>query len=194
MLGEIMGLILKDGTGVALRPLENGDQENLVKFFTRMPRSDLLIYKDDVRERETIESWFSNSMHKKVFQLAAIIDTEIIAKGTLRKEGSYWRHAAEIILIVDFDYRGRGLGSQMFKTLLAEGLKQNFEKVIMRFTPDNKSFTGMLAHFNLKPEAVLTTYITCKETEEQKDLMIASYNLEDWKGRFELYGMDVKSL
>jgi hypothetical protein len=65
---------------------------------------------------------------------------------------------------------------------------------IIRSTPDNKSFTGMLAHFNLKPEAVLNTYVRCKETGEQKHLMIASYNLEDWKGRFELYRMDVKSL
>jgi hypothetical protein len=36
-------LILKDWTGVALRPLDNGDQENLVKFFTKIPRTDLLI-------------------------------------------------------------------------------------------------------------------------------------------------------
>lgn len=34
-------LILKDGTGVALRPLDNGDQENLVKCFTKLTRSDL---------------------------------------------------------------------------------------------------------------------------------------------------------
>lgn len=52
----------------------------------------------------------------------------------------------------------------------------------------------MLAPFNLKPEAVLSTCVTCKETEEHKDHLIASYNLEDWKGRFELYGMNVKVL
>ncbi len=187
-------LMLKDGTGVALRALDNGDQENLVKFFTKIPRSDLLIYKDHVIGRETIESWFTSSMYKKVFQLAALKDTEIIAKGILQKEGSYWQHAAEIKLIVEPDYRGKGLGSQMFKTFLAEGLKQNFGKVIVRFTPDNKSFTKMLDNFALKPEAVLNSYVTCTETGEQKDLIIASYNLEDWKGRFELYGMDVKSL
>lgn len=52
----------------------------------------------------------------------------------------------------------------MFKTFLAEGLKQNFEKVIIRFTPDNKSFAKMLDNFALKPEALLNTYVECKET------------------------------
>ena len=112
-------LILKDRTGVILRPFENKDLENLFRFFSRIPRSDILIFKEDVGRSETIESWFTNPMYNKVFQLVALKDDEIIAKGTLHKEGLYWQYAAEIKLIVDPDYRGRGLGSQMFKALLA---------------------------------------------------------------------------
>jgi len=180
---------LKDGTRVILRPLEDEDLENLFRFFARIPRSDILIFKDDAGRLETIESWFTNPVYKKVFQLVALKEDEIIAKGTLHKEGLYWQHAAEIKLIVDPDYRGRGLGSQMFKTLLVEGLKHSFEKIIVRFTPDNKSFTRMLDHFGFKPEAVLNCYVSCEETGEHKDLIIASYNLEDWKGRFEFYSL-----
>jgi RimJ/RimL family protein N-acetyltransferase len=189
-----IGLILKDTTRVILKPPENEDLENLFKFFSKIPRSDLLIYKDDVREWETIESWFTSSMYEKIFQLIALRDSEIIAKGTLHKEGLYWQHAAEIKLIVDPDYRGRGLGSQMFNTLLAKGLKYNFEKIIVRFTPDNKSFIRMLEHFGFKPEAVLNCYVKCEETGEHKDLVIASYNLEDWKGRSEFYSFVYDSL
>jgi RimJ/RimL family protein N-acetyltransferase len=187
-------LSLKDGTRVILRPLKNEDLEHLFGFFSRIPRADILIFKDDVGGLETIESWFTNPMYKKVFQLVALKNDEIIAKGTLNKEGLYWQHAAEIKLIVDPNYRGKGLGSQMFKSLLAEGLRHGFEKLIVRFTPDNKSFIRMLDHFGFKPEALLNCYVSYEDTEEHKDLVIASYNLEDWKGRFELYGMDLKSL
>jgi RimJ/RimL family protein N-acetyltransferase len=182
-------LLLKDATRVRLRSLENEDMENLFKFFSKIPRTDLLIYKDDVGKWETIESWFTSPLYEKVYQIIALKDLEIIAKGTLHKGGLYWQHAAEIKLIVDPDYRGRGLGSQMFKTLLAEALKLSFEKIIVRFTSDNKSFTRMLDHFGFKPEAVLNCYISCEETGEHKDLVIASYNLEDWKGRFEFYSL-----
>ena len=180
-------LLLKDATRVSLRSLENEDMESLFKFFSRIPRTDLLIYKDDVRKWETIESWFTSPLYEKIYQIIALKDEEIVAKGTLHKGGLYWQHAAEIKLIVDPDYRGRGLGSQMFKTLLAEALNRSFEKIIVRFTPDNRSFTRMLDHFGFKPEAVLNCYVRCEETGEQKDLVIASYNLGDWKGRFEFY-------
>jgi RimJ/RimL family protein N-acetyltransferase len=182
-------LILKDSTRVILRPIEQGDLENLSKFFSKIPGADLLIYKDDVRKLETIESWFTSSMYNKVLQLVALKSVEIIAKGTLHKEGLYWQHAVEIKLIVDPDYRGRGLGSQIFKTLLAEGLRHSFEKIIVRFTPDNKSFTRILGHFGFKPEAVLNCYVKCEETGKHKDLVIASYNLQDWERRFEFYNL-----
>ena len=77
----------------------------------------------------------------------------------------------------------------MFKMLLAEGLNQNFEKVVVRFTNDNKSFIRILDHFGFKPEAVLTCYIKDEQTEIKKDLVIASYNLKDWARRFEFYNI-----
>ncbi len=182
-------LILKDSTKVILRPLEKLDLENLSKFFSKIPRSDLLIYKDDVRKQETIESWFTSSMYNKILQLVAIKSGEIIAKGTLHKEGLYWQHAVEIKLIVDPDYRGKGLGSQMFKALLAEGLKHGFEKIIVRFTPGSKGFIRILDNLGFRPEAVFNCYVKCEESGEHKDLVIASYNLEDWKRRFEFYNL-----
>jgi len=182
-------LVLKNATKIILRPLEEGNLENLSKFFSKIPESDLLIYKDDVRNLETIESWFTNSMYKKILQLVAIKSGEIIANGTLHKEGLYWQHAVEIKLIVDPDHRGKGLGSQMFKALLAEGLKHGFEKIIVRFTPDSKSFIRILDNLSFRPEAVFNCYVKCEESGEHKDLVIASYNLEDWERRFEFYSL-----
>jgi RimJ/RimL family protein N-acetyltransferase len=180
-------LILKDATRVIIRPAEREDLEYLFKFFSKIPRSDLLIYRDDVGKWETIESWFTSPQYRKVLQLIALKESEIVAKGTLHHEGLYWRRAAEIKLIVDPDYRGKGLGSQMFKVLLAEGLLHKFEKIIVRFTTDNKSFIRILDQFGFKPEAVLRCYIKSEESREYKDLVVASYNLEDWERRFELY-------
>ena len=110
-----------------------------------------------------------------------------MSKGTLHQEGLYWQDAAELKLVVTPDYRGRGLGSQMFKILLTEGLALNFRKIITRFTPNNKSFITILEHYGFKPETVLRSYSNGENNGGYKDLMIASYNLEDWEGRFEVY-------
>jgi RimJ/RimL family protein N-acetyltransferase len=182
-------LILKDKTKIMLRPLEEDDMEGLYNFFNKVPRSDLIIFKDDVGRLETVESWFTSARYSKVFQLIALRGKDIIGKGTLHKEGLYWRSSIELKLIVAPEHRGKGLGLQMFKVLLAEGLNHNFEKVVVRFTSDNKSFIRILDHFGFKPEAVLTCYIKDEETRVSKDLIIASYNLKDWSRRFEFYNL-----
>ena len=38
-----------------------------------------------------------------------------------------------------------------------------------------------------KPETILRYYLIDEEKNERRDLVIASYNLEDWTRRFEFY-------
>ncbi|MBI2486464.1 MAG: GNAT family N-acetyltransferase [Deltaproteobacteria bacterium] len=180
-------LILKDATKITVRPAEKEDLEDLFSFFSRIPRSDLLIYKDDVTRWETIESWFMSTRYNKILQLVALKGSEIVGKGTLHKEGLYWHNAAELKLIISPDCRARGLGLQMFKILLAESLVHGFEKVIVRYAVDNKSFMRILDHFGFKPEAVLRRYISDEHAKGCRDLVVASYDLKDWQGRFEFY-------
>jgi len=180
-------LTLKDRSTVTARPIDRGDIEALYNFFSGIPRSDLLIYKDDMTKRDSIESWFTSPDYRKTFQLVSLKKNEIIAKGTLHNEGLYWSNAAEIKLIVRPDYRGKGLGSQLFHILLNEGLKKNFRKIIVRYMMDNLSFYKILSHYGFEPETVLSSYIKDETAGVTKDLIIASYNLENWDRRFEFY-------
>lgn len=180
-------LLLKDKTKVITRPIIEQDLEELLKFFSTIPRNDLLIYKDDVTRLEALESWFLSTNYKKVSEIVTLKGDEIIAKGTLHTEGLYWPHAAEVKLIVHPEYRGRGLGSQMFNLLLYEGLKHHFQKIIVRYIPDNLSFKKILSHYGFNPETVLNCYVMDDATKEQKDLVIASYDLQNWERRFEFY-------
>lgn len=178
---------LKDKTSVLVRPLVEEDLDDVVKFFSKIPRSDLLIYKDDVVNTESIESWFTSSKYNKTLQLVTIHEDKIIAKGTLHKEGLYWTNATELKLIVDPGYRGKGLGTQIFNILLYEVIERRFQKVLVRYTPDNNIFLKIINRYGFKPESVLRYYLE-EESKVRKDLIVASYNLEDWSRRFEYYG------
>ena len=180
-------LKLKDGTVVTARPLESPDLAAVYKFFTEIPRRDLLIYKDDVSSMQSIESWFTNPGYKKLAQLLCIKEDEIVAKGTVHSEGLYWSNAAEIKLIVHPGHRGKGIGSQMFHALLHEGIKSNYRKIIVRYALGNVSFSKILSHYGFEPETVLNSYTKDEKSGEATDLVIASYNLENWERRFEFY-------
>ena len=180
-------LELIDKTRVTIRPVEPVDVEGLYKFFSKITRLDLLVYKDDVTKWENVEGWFAASNYGKTFQLVALSKDKIVAKGSLHSEGLYWSHAAELKLIVDPNYRRKGLGSQLFNILLYEGLKRHFEKIIVRYISDNISFTKILNRYGFKPETVLSCYVKDELSSITKDLVIASYDLENWERRFEFY-------
>lgn len=180
-------ILLKDKTKVIVRPLLAEDCEFLKKFFSTIPREDLLIYKDDVTKWESLEDWFLDPNYEKEVELLTLKKKEVIAKGSLHAQGLYWPHAAEVKLVVHPEYRGNGIGSYMFNLLLYEGLKNHFQKIIVRYIPDNVSFTKILGHYGFEPETVLNYYVLDETTNEQKDLVIASYDLQDWERRFEFY-------
>lgn len=180
-------LILRDDTEVVIRPPDSGDTEGLSEFFSNIPSSDLLIYEDDVPGKDYKENWFISDLYGKLLRLVALRGNEIIATGTLHKEGLYWLNAAEIKLVVDPRNRGKGIGSKLFNHLLFEVFQMRMRKVIVRYTPDNISFTRMIGHYGFKPETVLSCFIIDENTNEKKDLIIASFNLEEWANRFEFY-------
>lgn len=180
-------VVLKDDSKVMIRPTEGADADDLLKFFSKMPSSDLLIYTGDLPELEGKEDWFISDLYSKLLILVALRDSKIIATGTLHKEGLYWLDAAEIKIIVDPQNRGKGIGSKLFKHLLFELFRMRMRKVIVRYTPDNVSFIRIIEHYGFKPETILRCYVLDQITNEKKDLIIASFNLEEWSNRFEFY-------
>ena len=187
MKGYPTELYLTNKIKVLVRPIEPDELESLHKFYLKIPRHDFIIYKDTALESDDPEKAFYVGGSIKVVQLGALINNDIIAKGTLQSEGLYLSNAAEIKLIVDPDYRSLGLGSQMFNLLLFEGLKLGFKKIIVRYSSENRHITKILSYYGFYQETMLNFYVEDTETNQKKDLIIASFDLENWQRRFEFY-------
>ena len=179
-------IVLSDKTEADIKEIEDEDIGLVTEFLEKVPLSDTVIYRDDVCEQENPMEWFVDDSKKKLFQIISIVDGDVTGIGTLHKEGIYWHNSAELKIIVIPKYRGKGLGSVMFNLLLQHGLKLKIQKIIVRYLADNKNFMNILRHYDFQPESLLNQYIL-DDKKHHKDLIIASFNLDEWSRRFEYY-------
>lgn len=179
--------LLKDKSRLVCRPVEIKDCKKLEEFFLSVPKMDLQIFRDEVIGEDKVEDWLIRTFKKKLLQLIVLDNDTIIASGTLQPEGVYWDNTAEINIIVTPEQRRKGIGSRLFDLLLYEGLEIGMQKLIIRYASDNKGIISLLNNYGFDTEISLNYRIDDKENKTQKDIIVASLNIQDWKRRFEFY-------
>ena len=110
--------ILKDGTRVILRPMNQDDREKLIDFFSRVTEEDRLYLRSDVRNPKIIDHWVKHIDYKKVFPLLAEVDGKIIGDATLHMRKTGWkRHLGNVRVVVAKEYQNKGLGTLLINEL-----------------------------------------------------------------------------
>jgi L-amino acid N-acyltransferase YncA len=131
-------LMLRDGSTVEVRLLQEDDKVRLRRFFERIPEEDRYYLKESVTAPWVILEWTSNIDLDRVFPVVAVAGDEIVADATLHRSRSPARgHVGELRIVVDPEYRERGLGRRLIQELLdiSDGLgltKVFFELVAQR--------------------------------------------------------------
>ena len=119
-------------TPVLVRPLLPEDATALAEFFRRIPEEERYYLKEDVTAPEVIENWASNINYDRVVPLVAVIDDRIVADATLHRHRSgARRHVGEIRVVVDPEYRHRGLGTLMVREAIDIAYDNAMESVIL---------------------------------------------------------------
>ena len=178
---------LKDGTPIFVKHSEPKDREGICEFFNLIPKSDLILYRDNISDQELLVDFISPCDEEKVIELIALHKNRVIAKGSLHTEAVYWPKAAEIKLVVSPEYRSKGLGTILFNRLLHEGFKLQVRKIVVRYASGNNSMDKILGNHGFKPESVLNYNVQDTDKDINKNLILASYDLDSWERRFELY-------
>ncbi|GAJ11035.1 unnamed protein product, partial [marine sediment metagenome] len=71
-------VILKDGTGVTLRPLKDGDENVLFEMFRRLSTDDLWFLNHDVSDPGLIADWINNLDTNRVISIVALLEGRIV--------------------------------------------------------------------------------------------------------------------
>ena len=157
-------VILKDGTGVTLRPLRVGDEHALFEMFGRLPEDDLWFLNHDVSDSELIADWIKKLDPSRVISLVALLEGRIIANAALMmKRYGAKSHIGKVRISVEPGFRDKRLGTWMLLDLVNLAMAVGLELLVMRLVQDrDASVINAVRKLGFTEEAVLKNYLRGK--------------------------------
>jgi ribosomal protein S18 acetylase RimI-like enzyme len=172
-------LILKDGTGVTLRPLGAGDEAPLRGMFDRFSESDRWFLDHDVTDAGVIEGWVKGVDLERIISIVAVLEGRIIGLATLtRKYYGSKSHIGRIRISIDPAFRERHLGTWMLLDLINLAMAMGLEILSMQFVKDRDLYAlPGVKKLGFSEKAVLPDYLKDREGNSH-DLVILVKRLQ----------------
>jgi len=154
-------IILKDHTEIVLRPIEEGDLDNMVQFYKHLQVPFRWFLKEDPCDAEIIQKWIANHQMRKAFFLLAVHDDQIVANAILlmRLYGGR-KHVGRLRIILAPDFMGKQLGNWMIFDLTKRAMEKGLEKLRADFVVgvEDRSIKAFQKMHFVK-EGLLTDYV-----------------------------------
>lgn len=161
---------LPSGTVVTIRPMVKEDEGKLFDFFGRVPKEDRLFLRDDVSRRDVIDAWARELDYEKVLPLVAEVGDKIVGDASLhRRKGGWTSHVGKVRIVVEKDYRGKGLGTRLIEELIDIARKAGLELLVAEVMANQTAAIAAFKHLGFEKEAVFYNHV--------KDQMGKEHNL-----------------
>ena len=147
---------LRSGEKVILRPMVKEDEKKLHAFFVRLAEKDRLFLKNDVTDPNVIKSWAEKLNYEHVIPILATIDDRIIGDATLhRLTTEEPSDTGEIRIVIDGDFRRRGLGTRLAKEIYYLALSMKMNKLIAEVVEDQNHVIKTFESLGFRRDKVL---------------------------------------
>ncbi len=158
-------VILKDGTGVTLKPLRDGDEDLLFQMFSRLSEDDKWFLDHNVADFGLIKNWVRNMDPDRAHSIVAVLGGRIIAHATLlRKYYGAKSHMGNIRISVDPSFRGKHLATWMLLDLVNLSMAMGLETLVMQLVEDrDASLIRSVKKLDFTQKAILKDYVKDRE-------------------------------
>jgi RimJ/RimL family protein N-acetyltransferase len=141
--------VLRDGTIVGLRSMQDDDGERLVRFHSTLsPETQYLrFFSGHARLSAHEVEWFTHVDHSDREAIVATIEDEIVAVGRLDRLAN--RNEAEVAFVVTDRLQGKGLGGVLLRQLVARAGELGIERFVAETLAHNERMLAVFHHAGL---------------------------------------------
>jgi GNAT superfamily N-acetyltransferase len=117
--------------------------------------------------------------YERVLPLLVLVDGRVVGDATLHRRRLGWtRHLGKVRLVIDPQYRQKGLGSLLVKELIEIGKGLKLERLVVELTGGQQAALVAFRHLGFERAAVLYRHVKDRAGRPQ-DLVILIRDLEE---------------
>jgi len=174
--------ILKDGTKVLIRSQTRDDLDLLMDFYTALPNDDRRYLRVDVTDRDVIRQRLQLMESGFLFRICAVLGDRVVATGALEIFADAWRkHQGELRVIIDRDFRRKGLGLIMMRELYLLAHEKKVELVVTRIMRPQSAARSICRKLGFREELMVPDYLRDLTGATQDMVLMAADMQEFWK-------------
>lgn len=149
------------GSDVCFRWMTAQDQDRVLHFARSLPENDLLFLRNDITQEAVVAEWIQALGAQRIHTLLVETpDGRLLGYGSVHHSKSLWtRHLGEIMLLVDSDQRGRGLGGRLARELMEIARGLDLQKIWVQMMSTFHSAQTLFHHLGFIPEAMLHDWV-----------------------------------
>ncbi len=163
---------------------ERGDA--LVRFFEKLPEGDVNFIKEDVTDPETVRSWTTPAAG--VRRWLSVDGDDVCGYVSLHRLPGWSAHVGELRLVVAPDKRGTGLGRELARHAVAEGLRWGLRKLVVEVVAEQGPALALFSGLGFGGEALLHDHIRDRKGE-LRDLMVLAHSVDETWARMQTVGV-----
>lgn len=168
---------LKDFSELTLKLKDRSDFENSLKFFRHQKPEDITFLRRDVTKRPVMEQRLEEIEAGNAHVVLALDGDRIIGDALLyvAKRGWFCR-TGEVRLVVDVDYRGKGLGTLLAREIIELAEDMELTKLEASGMESQPGLAKTLKPLGFKHEGTLRDFVVDLEGKEH-DLILLGMKL-----------------
>jgi ribosomal protein S18 acetylase RimI-like enzyme len=157
-----------------IRPIEAGDSPALSSFFERIPESDRTFLKEDVGDPRVLAEWVQPDTGRTL----ALEGEEVVGALAVVPLVGWSSHVGEVRLVVDPEYRGRGIGRRLARQAVIDAVDMRLGKLVVEVIADQGPLIAMFRGLGFEPEALLTDHVRDR-SGQTRDLIVLANSVDE---------------